>query len=90
MLCHRRRIQDQVRKDRLLPELLDVAAAFELTPDTGMLYDNIKPISERKAEYLQQWFGTQAATTTETLRLARYFFDKLFKPEVDADTKGAF
>jgi hypothetical protein len=26
----------------------------------------------------------------ETLRLARYFFDKLIKPEVDADTKGAF
>jgi hypothetical protein len=71
-------------------EVLDAAAAFELTPDTGMLYDNIKPISERKAEYLQQRVGAQAATTKETLRLARYFFDKLFKPEVDADTKGAF
>jgi hypothetical protein len=71
-------------------EVLDAAKAFELTPDTGMLYENIKPLSERKADFLQQRVGAQAATTTETIRLARYFFDKLFKPEVDADTKGAF
>jgi hypothetical protein len=71
-------------------EVLDAAKAFELTPDTGVLYDNIKPLSERKADFLQQRVAAQAATTTETLRLAKYFFDKLFKPEVDTDTKGAF
>ena len=44
-----------------------------------MLYDNIKPLSERKADFLQQRVAVQAATTTETLRLAKYFYDKLFQ-----------
>jgi hypothetical protein len=70
-------------------EVLDAAKAFELTSDTGMLCDNIKPLSEKKADFLQQRVAVQAATTTETLWLVRYFYDKLFKPEVDADTKGS-
>jgi len=44
-----------------------------------MLYDNIKPLRERKDDYLQQRIGAQAATTTETLRLAKYFYEKLVK-----------
>ncbi len=51
-----------------------------------MLYVNIKPLKSSKAEFLQQRVAAQAAT----LRLARFFFDKLFKPEIDADTRGAF
>ena len=71
-------------------ECLDAAAAFELTPDLGMLYENIKPLKSSKAEFLQQRVAAQAATCKETLRLARFFFDKLFKPEIDADTRAAF
>ncbi len=55
-----------------------------------MLYDNIKSLNDAKADFPQHRVAVQAATTTEALRLARYFYDKLFKPEVDADTKGAF
>ncbi len=33
-------------------EVLDAAKAFELTPDTGMLYDNIKPLNDTKNEFL--------------------------------------
>ncbi len=55
-----------------------------------MLYANIKPLKDDKAEFLQQRVAAQAATCGETLRLAKFFFDKLFKPEVDAGTKEAF
>ena len=78
------------KKTDFSQEVLDAAAAFELTPDIGMIYANIKPLKEDKAEFLQQRVAAQAATGGETLRLAKFFFDKLFKPEVDADTKGAF
>ena len=71
-------------------EVLDAAKAFELTPDTGILYDKIKILGEIKADFLQQRIAVLAATTSEMLRLSGYFYDKLFKPEVDADTKGAF
>ncbi len=39
--------------------------AIELTPDTGMIYDNTKPTSERKAELLQQRVAMQAAISTQ-------------------------
>ena len=55
-----------------------------------MIYANIKPLKEDKAEFLQQRVAAQAAKGGETLRLAKFFFDKLFRAEVDADTKGAF
>ena len=38
---------------------------------------------------MQQWVVAHATTPTKTLRLAKYFFDKLFKPEVDGDARGA-
>jgi hypothetical protein len=71
-------------------ELLDAAAAFEISPDIGMLYANIEPLKAENAEFLQQRVTTQAATCKETLRLAKYFFDRLVKPRSTPARKKPF
>jgi hypothetical protein len=55
-----------------------------------MIYANIKPLRENKVDFLQQRVAASVATCGETLRLARFFFDKLFKPEINRDASRAF
>ena len=64
--------------------------ASGLNRDEGMVYDNIDTIYSDKAKFYSKRVEAHAETCTKKLCLDKFFFDILFREEVDVVTRGSF
>ena len=81
-----------IKKERgvFSEEVMRLAEEADLQHDLGMLYDNIEAIGFNHAELIQRRVSAQSATTSEMLKLEKYFFKRRFRPEVDEGDVAAF